>query len=283
MIETASSGHPCACGTWVGNEVDPEYVVASPWGLVQIQRCPSCRLAQSAQFPTREEQTTLYEGNQIYRPLPEEQFQKVKDSGQHVVCDLQKLSLTSGRILEVGCNVGYSLVLFRQHGFDVTGVEKNVACAEYARDRHRLRVFDDLSEIPLGERFQIVYLSHLVEHVVDINEFMRTLRRLLVSDSILYIKVPNYGSIFAKYILRNRWHAFIPRQHVWYFEKLTLTQTFSRHGYMPVRVYTRAFANDGTSLHPFKRLARQLLGPVEKMLDCGQEIVGIYRRTEIQS
>lgn len=277
MTDINSLGHLCACGNWLGGEVNPAYVVNSQWGVVRIQRCPSCGLAQSTQFPSVEEQLTLYGGNEIYQPPQEEQFQAAKGAAVHVVHDLERLSVTSGRVLEVGCYVGYAMALFREHGFDVTGVEKNVACAEHARSKYGLRVFNDLSEIPVDERFRIIFISHLLEHITDVNQFIRAVRGFSEKDSILYVKVPNYASLFARYILRSRWHAFIPKQHVWYFEKSTLTSVLHQHGYIPVCVYTREFASNGASRRPLKRLAREVLGTIERAFDCGQEIVGIFR------
>ncbi len=271
--------HSCACGVNFGDEIKPELTVSTPWGTVRIQRCSACSLAQTADFLSLENLAQIYEGADVYRPGSREVFEAQVTSFNHVVQDLKKLQITSGRILEIGCNTGFALVAFRKRDFDVTGVEKNPECSEYARSRYALRVFSDLSEIPKGEQFQVIFISHLLEHLVSINKFLMDIHRFTEVGSVLYVKTPNYSSLIAKYALRGKWPGFIPLQHVWYFEKKTLTNLLSKHGYVPIRLYTRIFAF-ASSKNPLKLAGRVVLGTLEKLLDRGSEIVGIYRCIE---
>ncbi len=157
-------------------------------------------------------------------------------------------------------------------------MEKNLECAQFARQRG-LKVWTDITELPRERPFDVILLSHVIEHLVDINRFLRSLLPLHAPNAVLYIKTPNFGSFFARYILRGRASVFLPNQHVWYFQKSTLTGLLQSHGLTPIRVFTREFAF-APSRSLLKRVSRAVIGTIEKLLDCGQEIVGIYGWSE---
>lgn len=271
------SPHPCACGCISDRPLRPVYAVITRWGPVRIVRCRRCRLAQADDPPTPEEASALYDDRSIYAPPEASAWDELVTAFRHVAEDLQRAGLPRGKILEVGCHAGYALQALRQKGYDVSGVERNHACAQFARQRG-LAVWSALAEIPLGARFDAVLLSHVIEHIVDLHLFLQGLRSVSGPNAMLYIKTPNFGSFFARCVLRGRAPCFLPRQHVWYFEKSTLTDLLQAHGLVPLQVFTRgfAFARSRTLL---KRSARAAIGVVERALDAGQEIVGLYRWT----
>jgi len=135
------------------------------------------------------------------------------------------------RVLEVGCSNGGVLVQFadglRQDGCEVEmlGSEYCLALAEEARRRH-VRVLDGgISEIAATVRdLDVVILSHVLEHIVDIEEFLSHIHALLSEGGLLYIEVPGvlaqhsawrkvYGLSFRKYFTF---------AHVWHFTLSTL-------------------------------------------------------------
>ncbi len=271
--------HHCACGAQVGVEVPLERKLLTRWGEVGIYRCPQCGLAQDAHFPTSEQVREMYSTKNIYQALTQEQFQTLEKNFHHVVEDLARLGIQQGKVLEIGCNAGYALTVLRRAGFEVQGVEMNEETRKEANEQYQIPTVAALEELPTEQRYEVVLLSHVLEHIPEVAAFLDALNARLVPGGVLYIKVPNYGSIFARFIAKGRWHSYLPLQHQWYFEKQSLAGLLQRHGFEPLQVYTREFLrSNGAPL--YKKVVRGAFSLLEKALDSGQELVGIFRKTD---
>ncbi len=154
---------------------------------------------------------------------------------------LGRLGVQTGRLLEVGCGAGYGLHAFMQQGWNVTGCERNPTTAEFVRQTLGVQVVEDLAAIPGGSKFDLVLLSHLLEHIVDPAELLRTLAEYLSDGGTICVLVPNYGSVIVRLFLRHSWSGFIPLQHVWYFDRRALTRLFAVSGFEPLRLESYGF------------------------------------------
>jgi SAM-dependent methyltransferase len=180
-------------------------------------------------------------------------------------------------MLEVGCNAGYGLEAFKSSGWDVTGCEQNIVTLNYARVRLRSRIIQTLDQLEVGERFDLILLSHVLEHVVEPISFLRLLAKHLTSDGLVYILVPNYGSLFVRYLFRNTWSGFIPLQHVWYFDPVSLETLLTLSGFSLLSVKTSGFMpyrgrNVIFTMTKVPLAVLQRLVPLQ-----GDELVGIFK------
>jgi SAM-dependent methyltransferase len=99
-----------------------------------------------------------------------------------------------GRLLDVGCNMGFLLSQARDRGWRVQGVEPSPALSRVARERLGLDVRTGFLEDLAAERpepFDVVAASDVLEHVPRPREFLEVVRGLLAADGLLYVKVPN--------------------------------------------------------------------------------------------
>jgi len=104
------------------------------------------------------------------------------------------------RVLDVGCYTGNLLAMLRDAvpGVRVTGLDPSALAARVAREHHGVDVrvgslFDDLSD--LGE-FDVVLLTHVLEHVVDLRPFLARLLTLLADGGRLCVEVPDANAFF---------------------------------------------------------------------------------------
>jgi SAM-dependent methyltransferase len=112
---------------------------------------------------------------------------------------LRSLALPSdAAILEVGSGTGANLGLLAEFG-RVAGLEMEERAIEFARrslgDRHEVRLVhgrcpDDLHQ--LGERYDLVCLFDVLEHIAQDREALRRLRTLLKPDGRILLSVPAY-------------------------------------------------------------------------------------------
>lgn len=59
---------------------------------------------------------------------------------------------------------------------------------------------------------------HVLEHVYDLDEQIKQLKRVLKPNGTIIIAVPNFRSFDAKYY-RRFWAAFDAPRHLWHFSK----------------------------------------------------------------
>jgi SAM-dependent methyltransferase len=103
------------------------------------------------------------------------------------------------KLLDVGCSKGGFLLTCRE-SFDVEGVELNAATAEAAR-RAGLSVHTGLLEqLPGSDRYDVITMLQLIEHVTRPLDLMLQAKRLLKPGGYLYLNTPNVDSLSFRYL-----------------------------------------------------------------------------------
>jgi SAM-dependent methyltransferase len=142
--------------------------------------------------------------------------------------------LTDGRdLLDLGSGVGMFLHEARRD-WNAFGVETSSHGRAFARSRLGLQVAQHVDELPI-EEFDVVRLSHVLEHIPDPRGFAAWAASLLRPHGILFVIVPNRESLV--YWVVNRVErvlspsprmrtAIYPRMHVLGFSKRSLVNLF---------------------------------------------------------
>ena len=96
-----------------------------------------------------------------------------------------RLPARDARVLDVGGGDGRLLAGL---------VARGVACAVVDYNRETVagvaKLGDTLDDVPAGERFDAVVLSHVLEHVASPREMVRAVAGLLRPDGVVYAEVP---------------------------------------------------------------------------------------------
>lgn len=84
-------------------------------------------------------------------------------------------------ILEVGAGTGHQARLLAELGFEILALE--VPGSAYRHDREFPIIEYDGTRVPVKDKsVKIVYSSNVLEHVVDLNELLRELKRVMTDD-----------------------------------------------------------------------------------------------------
>ena len=132
------------------------------------------------------------------------------------------------RLLDVGCGGGILSESMAQLGAQVTGidvVEKNIRIATLHAEKKGLnidyRVCPATDLVAAGKQFDVVLNMEVVEHVADLEAFMRQCCKLTANDGVMFVSTINrtprawlFAIVGAEYILRwlpkgtHRWRLF---------------------------------------------------------------------------
>ena len=134
----------------------------------------------------------------------------------------------SGKFLDIGCGNGSRLLKMRNLGWQVTGVELNKKAFNECVN-HNLNVFNSTLENTKFEdnSFDVVYMSHLVEHLANPCEIFEIVNKILKPNGLLYIKTPNRNSLGRK-IFGKYWYANDIPRHLFLFSKKSLVNVFKK-------------------------------------------------------
>jgi 2-polyprenyl-3-methyl-5-hydroxy-6-metoxy-1,4-benzoquinol methylase len=130
------------------------------------------------------------------------------------------------RLLDVGCGIGQLLETASDEGWDAAGIDLSETAVRLCRARGLSASRTDFFDRSLdAQRFDVIVMSELIEHVPSPQRFLKRAEELLADDGVLYLTTPNFGSL-ARRMLAESWSVIHP-EHVGYFEWSTLSKIAS--------------------------------------------------------
>lgn len=135
-----------------------------------------------------------------------------------------------GRLLDVGCNEGRGLMLYRQNGFCVEGLEVNRAAAAVARVQGFVVHAGRLEDFLPSEPYDIVVLSNVLEHSTDPEDMLARVRNVLKPGGEVWISCPNSRS-WLRQVFSKAWINWHVPFHVTHLSRATLGNLLSRRGF----------------------------------------------------
>ncbi len=228
-----------ACPLCRGRETE----VCVEIGVHQVRRCTGCGLLSTWPDLTREQIARLYgdcyyagSGARRFQLGPAEMLMRLFRYGRASRVR-RVLGRAPARILDVGCGRGYMLRWLQDWGYEAHGTQLSSAAVQFAREDLGLAniYHGDLSEAGYpGEWFDFISLYHVFEHLPDPVEQLRELHRVLKADALLYLEVPNGGSLPARW-LKADWLAWDVPRHRFHYDVDTLSRMARACGFAPVR------------------------------------------------
>jgi len=149
-----------------------------------------------------------------------------------------------GRILDVGCGTGESLISLQKLGWEGYGLDRDkkaLAVATKRGVRHiRYGSYKDISRYP-NNFFDVVRLYHVIEHLDDPALCLRLIRKKLKQSGQLLLGTPNAAS-FASRIFGTYWYNLDSPRHLFVFSPRILRKLCEEAGFLVAEV---AFCSAG--------------------------------------
>lgn len=149
--------------------------------------------------------------------------------------NLPRLPSGGGSLLDVGCGSGSFLSLASDLGWDVHGLDPDPRARAVAQAHGVTVTGDDLARFAgSGRKFDVVMLSHVIEHVHQPVATLRNCRQLLKPGGRIWIETPNIGSRgyrrFGRY-----WRGIETPRHLVLFNRQSLDDALSEAGFRDIR------------------------------------------------
>jgi len=175
--------------------------------------------------------------------------------------------LKVGSILDIGCGDGQFLSSLKELGWKVKGVEVNSYATKKARQRD-LDVYNkNMLDINFEkERFNVVRLWSVLEHLHQPSRTLRKINQILEEDGFLIIQVPNFGSA-ARKIFKKKWSAFDAPRHLYSFNQKTLKKITEKNNFEVFKMYTMSVGTIEASLKFHHPIIKPFLFVFDMFLD----------------
>jgi len=134
-------------------------------------------------------------------------------------------------LLDVGCGTGEFAAFMQKTGWSARGVEPDPETAERARRLHGLKVEDEAWLEETRERFSVITLWHVLEHVHDLRQRVERIHSLLTPGGLLVVAVPNPESTDARHY-GLEWAAWDVPRHLYHFPPSMLRSFIQRRGFV---------------------------------------------------
>lgn len=215
---------------------------AADYGIpVRNVLCVHCGLVYISPQPSEEEIAQYYRSTFIQKRHAIESVESAraralaKGSEKKYSIDFFADGLnSSSKVLEIGCSYGFLLkIIYEKTGAAVQGVEPSEVSGSFAREEFHIPVFTGTVESYLSskpqEKFSLIILYHVLEHLRDPVSVLKTLKGMLVPGGRIYIAVPDVTHI------QEPLESFFQVPHLVTFSPWTLSKVLEAAGFSPVK------------------------------------------------
>ena len=245
--------------------VYPKNDILKDYRGITIGRCLNCGLLKT--FPNKKFNPQIthldyYEKNKkffikLFQPIVKKLLQFKK----------------SGLVLDVGCSSGIMLEILSQKNFDVYGIEINKTAYQIAAKKFPKKIFhgylvDFLKKT--SQQFDVIIYNHVFEHIKNLNQEIKLIKKVLKTDGVLVVGVPNYRN-FIFFLRQKFWESLQPNEHLWHFSDQYLVNYLEKNNF---KILNRHYDNDQRKNYPLiKRAYFKLLIFLNKIFATGESVV----------
>ncbi len=196
---------------------------------LSVYRCGSCGLGFT--WPQPQELADQYDSTyfDLYRRRRPFRLKRADSRLRRI-----ELLMDPGKLLDIGCSLGYFVEAANARGWQASGVEISPFAAEEARRMGLDVKTGTLEEANLpAESLDCVTMWDVLEHVPDPTRHMLEVRRILRPRGLVVVGTPDLGHIQFR-LKRERWRHLKPAEHIFYFSGPNINMLLRRTGFEPV-------------------------------------------------
>jgi 2-polyprenyl-3-methyl-5-hydroxy-6-metoxy-1,4-benzoquinol methylase len=197
--------------------------------IFELHHNPEYDLLITFPKPSPENLPSYYESDDYIshtdgkRSLFEKGYQFIKGIALKNKLKLINQQSQKGKLLDIGAGTGDFLVVAKQEGWQIVGIEPNEKAKNSAINKG-VTFADSLNSLE-NNSFDVITMWHVLEHVPNLEEYITELKRLLKPSGTIIIAVPNFKSFDANFYGKF-WAAYDVPRHIWHFSKTSIEKIF---------------------------------------------------------
>jgi len=207
-----------------------------------LEKCKSCGMVYmnprctpehlSKIYTVRDEDALIELYSKIASPSVLTEYDRKLDK-------FEKLLPEKGRILDYACAAGYFYEKAQNRGWDAYGFDIGIWAAKAAEKRNlsNMVVGPSIENLFPDNHFDVIYAAQVFEHLLDPNETLETLLKLLKPGGMIFIDVPNYNTLPIRFN-KDDFMLNEPPQHINYYTPSTLKKLVADAKLENISVYS---------------------------------------------
>jgi len=200
--------------------------------------CNNCAVIMVYPPPSKKILDEYYENT---FPFELNNFQKRQINAAHFIND--EINPVEKNVFDIGAGDGFLLKQFADAGWKCNGIEPSNAMTKKAFKKNNIKIinknFEDFFKTEIDTKYNLVTMSHVLEHVYFPENIIKNIREMLTEDGFLYIEVPSVEG-FANEKINNEIMSFT---HLWHYTVSSLTNLIQKQGFKKIKIET-AVEND---------------------------------------
>lgn len=197
-----------------------------------IFKCKECKFVFYKNIPSAIELNAVYSNYSREEYITDISRAKIKAEFEKILADFKIES-----VLDIACGECYFLDTLNEINpqLELFATEHETAKERILNKGHRFLEGEFFPRTEL--KFDLIIFTEAIEHINDINEFLKHANNLLNPNGLIYITTPNFSSV-ERFIMGRKWGMVTPPEHLSYFTSSTLNKTMNRNQFKKVFSYT---------------------------------------------
>jgi 2-polyprenyl-3-methyl-5-hydroxy-6-metoxy-1,4-benzoquinol methylase len=132
--------------------------------------------------------------------------------------------------LDIGSASGACLRSIKNFGFKEEGYEPSKWMVEYGKKKYDVNINQgSIANVDENKRFDLISFWDVLEHVTELDETLKKVKKISKDNGFIIINVPNIKSL-ACTIMGNRWPFYL-NVHLYYFSKDTIKTLLKKYNF----------------------------------------------------
>lgn len=204
-------------------------------------RCRNCSMVYANNILKPEIDAGAYTAGMLdeYWQLTYETYKQTACLNRYapVITNILRFCRDRDSLLDIGCSFGGFLQDAKIYFKNCDGVEVNKKMANIAMGMGFNIYTKPFEDLKIKDTYDVVVINNLIEHISDLNGFLKDVNNALKKGGILFITCPNSASLSFKLFRKRHMHVY-DRFHVNLFTPETISVLLARNNFHVKEVKT---------------------------------------------